>query len=409
MDTSCISVQHLPAGPRPLRVAVVTETYPPEVNGVAMTTGRLVEELQRLGHSVQLIRPRQHENDAPAEEQSFEEMLATGLPIPRYNHLKMGLPARRALMRAWSVRRPDIVQVVTEGPLGWSAVAAARALRLPVVTEFHTNFHTYSGYYGVGWLKRPVQAYLRRFHNKGDMTLVPTAALRDELLATGFARVEVVARGVDTTLFSPERRSDELRRSWGATPDTLVCAIVSRLAPEKNLGLAMRAFDSMQARHGDTRLVVVGDGPSRAALQAQHGRHVFAGMRRGEDLAAHYASADCFIFPSLSETFGNVITEALASGLPVVAFDYAAAAERIRDGVNGHRVPLNDEAAFIETCTRWAGPPQALIAEQAAARASVMDLDWHSVSRRQADILTATIDAHQARREVRGSLAAQRT
>jgi glycosyltransferase involved in cell wall biosynthesis len=154
--------------------------------------------------------------------------------------------------------------------------------------------------------------------------------------------------------------------------------------------------------------LIVGDGPSRAALQAQHGRHVFAGMRTGEDLAAHYASADCFIFPSLSETFGNVITEALASGLPVTAFDYAAAAERITEGVNGHRIPMNDEAAFIAACVRWAGPPHALAQLQQAARASVMDLDWHTVSRRQAEILAATIDTHQARREVRGSLAAQR-
>jgi len=400
-----LSLQHLSSAARQLRVAVVTETYPPEVNGVAMTTGRLVDGLLALGHRVQLIRPRQGAEDRAAVGESFEEVLARGLPIPRYNHLRMGLPARSALTRMWSLRRPDVVQVVTEGPLGWSAVAAARKLRLPVVTEFHTNFHTYSRYYGIGWLKQPVAAYLRRFHNKGCLCLAPTPTLAEELRAGGIRRVEVVARGVDTGLFTPARRDEALRRSWGARPDTLVLAVVGRVAPEKNLGLALRAYAALRVRQPDVRLLIVGDGPSRAELARAEPDAIFAGMRSGADLAAHYASADLFLFPSLTETFGNVTTEALASGLPVVGFDYAAAGERVRNGVNGWLAAPEDEGAFIAAVCRLGLDRHACQEMARAARASVMDADWAAVSGRLASLLEGEVEAHEGRTAAGGRVA----
>lgn len=407
MEPDRLLVQNLATAHRQLRIAIVTETYPPEVNGVAMTTGRIVDGLLALGHAVQLIRPRQHAGDQPAQEDSFNEVLSQGIPIPKYNHLKMGLPARNALIRAWSAQRPDVIQVVTEGPLGWSAVSAARKLKLPVITEFHTNFHTYSRYYGMGWLKQPVAAYLRRFHNKGDLALVPTEALCRELLSDGYQRVEVVARGVDTRLFSPERRSEALRRAWGVGPDTLVCAIVSRMAPEKNLELGIRAFEAIRQLRPDARLLFVGDGPARAALQARHPQHLFAGMRMGEDLAAHYASADCFLFPSLTETFGNVITEALASSLPVLCFDYAAGAELIQQEHNGLLAPFEDADAFVAQATRLAREPALLAQLRAAARASVLGVDWQAIVARLVAIQQAVIQRHAARLVKRGTLALQ--
>lgn len=392
-----LSLQHLARAARQLRIAVVTETYPPEVNGVAMTTGRVVEGLLGLGHCVQLIRPRQGADDRAASSDGFEEVLSRGLPIPKYNHLKMGLPARSALQRMWSLRRPDVVQVVTEGPLGWSAVAAARKLRLPVITEFHTNFHSYSGYYGMGWLKQPVEAYLRRFHNKGELCLAPTAELAAQLMNRGIRRVEVVARGVDTRLFAPTRRSAGLRAAWGAGEDTLVVAVIGRVAPEKNLGLAVRAFEALRRRVPDARLLCVGDGPARAALQAAHPDYLFAGMRRGEDLAAHYASADLFLFPSTTETFGNVTTEALASGLPVIGFDYAAAAERVRVGYNGWLAALGDDVGFIDAAVRVgsdAGLRQTLALN---ARDSVVDADWGVIARELAAVVENVVQAHESR------------
>ncbi|WP_041642317.1 glycosyltransferase family 4 protein [Azoarcus olearius] len=392
-----LSLQDLARASRQLRIALVTETFPPEINGVAMTTGRMVDGLLRLGHRVQLVRPRQGADDQPARGEGYEEVLARGLPIPRYNHLKMGLPARSTLTRMWSLRRPDVVQVVTEGPLGWSAVAAARKLRLPVITEFHTNFHSYSRYYGMGWLKQPVEAYLRRFHNKGDLCLAPTAELAAQLAARGVRKVDVVARGVDTALFAPARRSEALRSSWGARPETLVLTVVGRLAAEKNLGLALRAFDALRQRRADVRLVLVGDGPARAALATASPETIFAGMRTGADLAAHYASADLFLFPSTTETFGNVTTEALASGLPVIGFDYAAAAERIRGGDNGCLAPLGDEQGFVEAVLRVGTDDALRLALAARARDSVADADWAAVAQRLAAVIERVVDRHEAR------------
>ena len=407
METPRLLIQTLAPTHRQLRIALVTETYPPEINGVAMTTGHIVDGLIGLGHEIHLVRPRQTPEEQPAQGESFEEMLARGIPIPKYNHLKMGMPARQALIRAWTARRPDVVQVVTEGPLGWSAVSAARRLKLPVITEFHTNFHSYTRYYGVGWLKQPLAAWLRRFHNKGDLCLAPTESLRAELKSIGYANVEVVARGVDTALFTPSRRNENLRQQWGAQPESLVCAIVSRLAPEKNLALGIRAFEAIQALRPDARLVFVGDGPARAALQARYPQHIFAGMRSGEDLAAHYACADFFIFPSLTETFGNVITEALASGLPVLAFNYAAAAELLSDGYNGVLVPYGDETAFVETARGLMQTPQLLPAMQMRARESILKVDWHAVVQRLVTVLEEVISKHESRMRARHSLIPQ--
>jgi glycosyltransferase involved in cell wall biosynthesis len=373
---------------RSLRVAVVTETYPPEVNGVAATIARVVDGLRERGHQLQLVRPRQDSATGAAASSptasSLDEVLLRGLPIPRYPQLKMGLPARRALLRLWTAQRPDVVHLVTEGPLGWSALQAASKLRLPVVSDFRTNFHAYSAHYGVGWLRAPVMAYLRKFHNRTACTLVPTAALLRELAGTGFERLRVVARGVDTQLFDPTRRSEALRASWGAAPETVVALCVGRLAPEKNLGAVLAAAEAMAATLGDgshgssprLRLVLVGDGPERARLQQRCPDAVFAGLRRGDDLAAHYASADVFLFPSTTETFGNVVPEAMASGLAVLAYDHAAAGQLINDGDNGLLVRLDDTAAFCAAAQELAGAPQRLRAMGLQARATAARLGW---------------------------------
>jgi glycosyltransferase involved in cell wall biosynthesis len=216
MNDNAFVFQELPATSSSLRVAVVTETYPPEVNGVAMTLACIVDGLQQRNHRIQLIRPRQHATESPVRDVHFEEVLSRGVPIPRYHGLRIGLPAKQALFRLWSLKRPDVVHIATEGPLGWSALTAAAQLKLPVSTGFHTNFHSYSQHYGVGFLKKPIAAYLRKFHNRAQATLVPTEDLRRELAAQGFENLRVVSRGVDTRLFSPARRSPQLRRDWGA-------------------------------------------------------------------------------------------------------------------------------------------------------------------------------------------------
>jgi glycosyltransferase involved in cell wall biosynthesis len=374
-----VVVDELRSAQRTVRITVVTETYPPEVNGVALSIAQVVEGLRSRGHDLQLVRPRQTRHDAADQGERFEEQLMRGLPIPRYPHLKMGLPAKSALVELWARRRPDVVHIATEGPLGWSALQAALKLRLPVTSDFRTNFDAYSRHYGVGWLRQPIMAYLRKFHNRALATMVPTDALRADLLGHGFRHVQVVGRGVDTVRFAPRHRSEALRASWGVGPKTQVVACVGRLAPEKNLGLLVDAFAAMHRVQPDSRLLLVGDGPARRELQACCPQAVFAGMRRGEDLAAHYASADVFIFPSTTETFGNVTPEAMASGLPVLAYDYAAAARLIRSGTNGLLVPLDQRAQFITAAVTLASDPLQARALGVQAREAMLTQGWDHI------------------------------
>ncbi|WP_137920365.1 glycosyltransferase family 1 protein [Hydrogenophaga sp. 2FB] len=380
MHSDQIVVEEYPASSPSLRLSVVSETWPPEINGVSLTLSRLVQGLCARNHQVQLIRPRQTRVDQAMRHEGFEEVLMRGMPIPRYPELKLGLPGKRALIQAWTLRRPDLVHIATEGPLGWSALQAARTLRLPVTSDFRTNFHAYSEHYGVGWLRKPIVAYLRKFHNLTHLTMVPTQALRADLMAMGFERVQVVARGVDTRLFSPEHRSDTLRASWGSTPQSTVLLAVGRLAAEKNLDMVLRAFEAMRAVRDDVKLVFVGDGPMRESLRQRCPDAVFAGMQSQQALATYYASADLFLFPSTTETFGNVTIEALASGTAVLAFNTAAAADWVQHEGNGWLVPVNDEMAFLQVATDLACQPQRIAQAGALARSQVARLDWQQIA-----------------------------
>lgn len=360
---------------RPLRVAMVTETYPPEVNGVARTVGLMADGLRARGHQVQLVRPRQNGHDHAGA----GDLLAGGLAIPRYPQLKMGLPAGSALSRAWSQERPDVVHIATEGPLGWSALAAAHKLAIPVATDFHTNFQSYSRHYGFAWLARPVMAYLRNFHNRAQCTMVPTAEMAEQLAAAGYRGLRIVGRGVNPEVFSPQRRSQTLRARWGAGDETPVALCVSRFAPEKNFPLVIQAFEAMRRVQPATRLVLVGDGPMTDELRRRNVGYVIAGRLVNGELSAHYASADVFLFPSTTETFGNVTLEAMASGLGIVAYCYAAARQHLEHERSALLAPFDDADAFLAHARRMAGEPLLARRLGAAARAAAESLTWERV------------------------------
>ena len=362
-----------------LRIALITETYPPEINGVAVTLHHLVKGMLARGHALHVVRPRQSRGDTAKSHGEYRETLVHGVAIPRYDALKLGLPAAARLRELWRHDPPHIVHVATEGPLGASAVKAALAADIPVSTDFHTNFHAYAQHYGVRWLERPVLHYLRRLHNKARCTMVPTHELQRELAGFGFENLAVVARGVDTQLFNPGRRDASLRRSWGAAPEDPVVLFVSRIAPEKNLPLLMETYSSMRLADPRTRLVVVGDGPALGRLRARHPNAVYTGMRVGEALAAHYASADIFLYPSVTETYGNVTLEAMASGLAVVAYDYAAAAVHIRSGANGITAPFGDAAQLIHRATRLVCDRARIAQFGHNARITTEAIDWADV------------------------------
>jgi len=377
-----------------LRIAIVTETFPPEVNGVAMTLGRIVEGLLQRGHAVQIVRPRQAREGGMPTREGLDEVLSQGIPLPSYGDLRFGLPSKSRLIKIWTERRPDIVHVATEGPLGWSAVAAARKLQLPVTSSFHTNFQSYSQAYGIGLLKKTIESYLRKLHNRTQATMVPTSAMVQELQQRGYNNVTLLSRGVATDLFSPERRSRALRESWGAGPDDVVILLVGRLAKEKNVGLVISAFRAIRSRLPSAKLVFVGAGPLRKQLEEICPEAIFAGVQKGEQLAVHYASGDVFLFPSLTETFGNVVPEALASGLAVLSYANAAAQELITPGKNGMLVLPGEELDFINAAVELATNKRRQEQFRQAAPASVAQLGWDVIYDAFIETLSGVLDRH---------------
>ena len=385
-------IEDLQGGSKWLRIALVTETYAPDVNGVALTLQQIVEGLRSLGHDVLIVRPRNVQLDALSDGLQDGSVFMKGMPIPMYPDLKLGLPAKRALIKLWTYRRPDVVHIATEGPLGWSAVQAAKKLRLPMTSDFRTNFHAYSAFYGFGWLKSVILSYMRKFHNTTDCTMVPTSELKQTLAGLGFQRLSVIPRGIETGLFNPGKRSERLRQSWGADPGTVVVLSVGRLAAEKNLEVTVRAYKALQVEKIKVKMVFVGDGPIREKLGRLCPDAVFCGMRRGEDLAAHYASGDLFLFPSVTETFGNVTLEAMASGLAVVAFNCAAARQLIRSDQNGVLVALGQDNDFVRSVVRLAVDEVLRREIGRQARASSLENGWPEVLRKTETVLRAVAE-----------------
>lgn len=336
-----------------------------------------------------MVRPAQAgESPArlPAPAEGDADLAVASHALPRYPGLRFGWPAGRMLRRLWTENRPHAVYIATEGPLGFSAMRAANALGIVVLTGFHTRFDDYLDHYRAGFLKPLAEQWLRVFHNRGQATLVPTLALQDELRARGIHAVRILQRGVDIDRFHPDRRDAALRSSWGVEPSNLVMMYVGRLAPEKNLDLLIASFHALRAERADTRLVIVGDGPAAAALRRECPDAFFAGVQLGDDLARHYASADLFVFPSLSETYGNVTLEALASGVPAIAFAQGAALEHL-GGDAGVAVDPDDPAAFIADCVALGTDDVRRANARKAARRAVAHLHPEQVAQGFEDLL----------------------
>lgn len=322
-----------------MKIDIVTDTFLPDVNGVAMTLGQLTEGLKRRGHQVHVI----HTGVAAKP----GETCAAAIPLPGYREVRVGLPKPFELRARWARKRPDAIYVATESPLGKSAVKAANAMGIPVATGFHTNFHHYLEQYGIPALQPVAMSYLRNFHERAQCTLTPSRDIVEYLTTEGLPNVRWLGRGVDTDLFNPVKRCGALRAEWGVRHSTPVVMMVGRVAPEKNLEFGVDVFEHLREAFPDVCCVIVGDGPLRATLQQKHPWIRFTGMRTGDDLARHYASADVLLFPSETETFGNVLLEAMASGLATVSYDYAAAALHVHSGENGYKADRGDREAFV--------------------------------------------------------------
>lgn len=377
-----------------MRLCIVSETWSPDINGVAHTLNRLSCELNRQGVPVDVIRPRPQV--AGNTSRINHELQVARFALSGYTDVQVGLVTPATLRRFWRVYRPDVVYLATQGPLGWAARQAARRLNIPLVAGWHTNFDHYCKDYGVAWLASTARRYLRYFHNGCALTLVPTHQQAATLRRQGIHDVNVLSRGLDGERFSPAHRDAALRKRWGVGEHQPVALYVGRLAAEKNLTLLQESLQAMREVRPDIAQVIVGDGPARGQLQKALPDAHFTGFVGQESLARHYASADLFIFPSLSETWGNVVAEAMASGLAVVAFDHAASAELINSGYNGITVPAGNSAAFQQAAVDLCQHPADYARLGRVARLRALEQSWVGIAEQFLRYLHQALEAHHA-------------
>jgi glycosyltransferase involved in cell wall biosynthesis len=360
-----------------MRVTLVTETYFPQVNGVSRTLGQLVRVLEDAGDTVQLIAPDYGEPDRDAH-----HVRVRSWNLPFYRELSLPLPPFGQARRAIDAFRPDLVHIATEATLGRAVLKHVLRRKLPTVSSFHTNFDQYTRHYRVGWLEGLIWRYLRRFHNRTIETYVPSRATIAELESRGFERLVLWPRGVDGTHFRPDRPGrDAVRESLGFGPEHVVIGHVSRIAAEKNVGYLAEALEQVERACPDVRLLIVGDGPARPSLERRLGPAAkFVGYKTGEELADHYAACDLFAFASLTETFGNVILEAMASGLPVVAVRAGGPGDTVRPDETGFLVEPTDPSSAMAECLRRLSEDRALrLRLSEAARAYALSQTWDAI------------------------------
>ena len=363
-----------------MRVAIITESFPPDVNGVAHCVVRVAEILAARGHQPLVIAPkpprtrRPHREDKDPGPFPYPVVRVPAVPLPGYPSFRLGLPSRR-LRKALIEHRTEVVHLASPAVLGAHGAAVATRLGLPMIAVFQTDLPSYAHAYGLG---RPGEAFawrwLRRIHNGAARTLAPSTVTATGLLGRGIGNVWLWGRGVDTARFDPARRSAQVRARL-APGGELIVGYVGRLAPEKRVEL----LTGITALPG-VRLVIVGAGPAQASLRQQMPDALFLGERRGDELAAIYASLDVFVHSGPYETFGQTLQEAAASGLPVVAPAAGGPLDLVEDGVTGYLVPPGDAGAFPAAVARLAADPAARAAFGAAGRRKVLGRSWAALT-----------------------------
>jgi phosphatidylinositol alpha 1,6-mannosyltransferase len=336
-----------------MKVAYFTESLPPLTDGVARTYTWLAQALNEAGVDFRFVSPVM---PLEAEPWRGRVLLQPSLAFPLYRYYRMAMPWPPSLFKALDEFKPDLIQVAAPTLLGWLALYYARSRGLPCVASYHTHFTDYFPYYRLGFLQRPGWAILRAFHNACARTYAPSTSCLQRLEDEGIQGLELWERGLDADHFSPYQRREEERLRWAAEDETLLL-YVGRLVADKDLELLAKALHLARSQGAKLRCVFAGDGPLREALAARLPDDHFPGFVKGKALSRLYASADLFTFPSPNETFGNVVLEAMASGLAVLAVDKGGPANLVEHGRSGHLCPPGDAEAFAEALRRLVQDP----------------------------------------------------
>ncbi|MGB6454822.1 MAG: glycosyltransferase family 1 protein [Streptosporangiaceae bacterium] len=354
-----------------MRITYVTESFSPDVNGVAHTAVRVAEHLVAAGHEPLVIAPEPGRGvPLPDDEFGFPILRVPSVAVPVYPGFRVGLPGGR-VRAAMAAHHADLVHLAGPFVLGAGGCAAAVQERVPIVAVYATDLPAYARTYHTGAVGEAIAWHrLRKIHNVCDLTLSPCTATAADLRAHGIERVTVWARGVDCQRFDPARRSERLHAELAAGAD-LVVGYVGRLATEKRVDLLAQV-----ANLPGVRLVLVGGGPAEAAIRRAVPSAVLLGQRGGEKLARIYASLDVFVHAGPHDTFGQTLQEAAASGLPVVAPAAGGPLDLVRDGVTGFLVRPNDAGALADAVGLLAADPAMRAAQGAAGRKLVLGRTW---------------------------------
>ena len=359
-----------------LRVALVTGNYNYAIDGVALTTNRLVGFLERAGVAVKVFAPTSRK---PLFPHVGELVSVPSLRIPN-NPYRVALGLPRSVRKQLDAFCPSVVHLCTPDWLGFAALRWAKRHEIPAVATYHTHFSSYLRYYHLGLLEPPLWWLLRRFYRRCREVYVAAASMGDELRARGVrARFVEAPFGVDLDQFHPDQRSLPWRRSLGIADDEVVIGFVGRLVWEKGLAVFADVVNRLANDGIRCRAVVVGEGPARAALQERLPDAIFTGCLSGDELGTAFASLDIFLNPSASETFGCVTVEALASGLAVVAADAPGSRDIIRSGTDGILCPPEDRAAFTSAVQRLIEDPAERETYRLAALRRALDFNWDTV------------------------------
>ncbi|MET0811961.1 MAG: glycosyltransferase [Microbacterium sp.] len=355
-----------------MRVAVLAESFLPHMNGVTGSVLHVLRHLAAAGHETLVIAPRSGE--VSSDLHGAQTALLRSVPLPSYPEVRIVFARAARLTAILRAFDPDVVHLASPFVLGWQGLAAADALKVPAVAVYQTDIVAYARKYGMPRATAAVEAHVARLHRRSTLTLAPSTASLAQLEALGVDRLRRWARGVDAERFAPSRRSEVWRS--GIAPGETIVGYVGRLAPEKQVA-------DLAALHDlpGVRLVIVGDGPSRTALESLLPRAVFLGHLSGGALAEAVASFDVFVHPGESETFGQTIQEALASGVPVVATGVGGPVDLVRSSVDGWLYRPGDLADLRARVTDLAGDAAKRRAFAAAAREGVRGRTWESLCR----------------------------